>query len=273
MFNNKLIWITGASSGIGKAMALKLAARGAKLVLSARRKEVLEEVRQACIAEGANLDDVLVLPLDMLEQATFKQAVALVVERFGNIDMLFNNAGISQRSLCLDTDMAVYRTLFEVDVFAQIALTKEVLPLMIKKGSGHLVVTASVAGKIGVPFRTGYCAAKHAMMGFFDALRAELANTAIKVTTITPGFIRTNLSRNALKGDGSDFGETDSDIANGIDVDECADKIIQGFEKGKPEILIAGSRERSALMVKRFFPEILFNIIAKIVTKHEATTN
>ncbi|PCJ48346.1 MAG: short chain dehydrogenase [Gammaproteobacteria bacterium] len=271
MFNNKVIWITGASSGIGKAIALNMVLNGARVILSARRKKVLEDVKKACLQRGAEEDDILVLPLDMLEQDKFPAAVKQVMNHFGAIDMLFNNAGISQRSVCLETDMSTYRTLFEVDVFGQIALTKQVLPIMVKQASGHLVITSSIAGKIGVPFRTGYCAAKHAVMGFFDALRAELANTSIKVTTITPGFIRTSLSENALKGDGSNFGVTDSDIANGIDVDDCAKQIIKGFIKGKKEIVVAGRRELSALRLKRFFPNILFSVIAKIVTKPAAT--
>jgi len=207
----------------------------------------------------------------MKEQASFKIAAEQVLKRFGAIDMLFNNAGISQRSLCLETEMSTYRSLFEVDFFGQIALTKEVLPMMLKQASGHIVVTSSVAGKIGVPYRTGYCAAKHAVMGFFDALRAELANTTISVTTVTPGYICTNISKNALQGDGSDFGVTDSDITNGIDVNECARQIVAGLIKNNKEIIVSGRREKNALRLKRFFPNIFFNVIAKIVTKPEAT--
>ncbi|MFT5521961.1 MAG: dehydrogenase/reductase SDR family protein 7 [Enterobacterales bacterium] len=271
MFNNKLIWITGASSGIGKAVAMEMVSRGAKLVLSARREEVLNEVKQACIDHGAKEEDILVLPLDMLAQDKFKAAAEKVLNQFGSIDLLFNNAGISQRSLCLETEMSTYRTLFEVDVFGQIALTKEVLPVMLKQKSGHIVITSSVAGKLGVPYRTGYCAAKHAVIGFFDALRAELANTAIKVSTIMPGYIQTSISENALNGDGTDFGVTDSDIANGIDANECAKQIVDGLAKDKKEIIVAGKRELNALRLKRFFPNIFFNVIAKIVTKPQAT--
>jgi len=264
MFNNQVIWITGASSGIGEAVAKQFIAQGARLVLSARRENKLQELKQNCIANGAKAEHILVLPLDMEKPDKFAAAHETVIHQFGQLDMLFNNAGISQRSLCKDTDLSVYRTLFEVDFFGQVALTKEVLPLMIKNNVGHLVVTSSVAGKIGVPFRTGYCAAKHAVMGFFDALRAEVKDNNISVTTITPGFIKTDLSKNALNSDGSKFGITDSDIANGISAGECAKKIIDGLNKGKKEILIAGFRERQALLIKRFFPNLLFRIIASI---------
>jgi short-subunit dehydrogenase len=181
-----------------------------------------------------------------------------VTGAFGRIDMLINNAGISQRSLCVDTDMSVYRQILEVDVLGQIALTKSVLPLMLKQGSGHIAITSSVAGKIGAPQRTGYCAAKHAVMGFFDALRAETCHHGVQVTTITPGFIRTNISVNALKGDGSEFGTMDDDVAGGMDVTRCAEVIMAGFRKGTPEIAVGEGMEMKALWLKRFFPKAVF---------------
>jgi NADP-dependent 3-hydroxy acid dehydrogenase YdfG len=203
MFENQVVWITGASSGIGEALAVKLAAAGAKLVLSARRQNELKRVAAVCEAVGADRAGLLVLPLDVTDWAAMPAAAERVLETFDRIDMLLNNAGISQRSLCVDTDMSVYRNLFEVDVLGQIALTKAVLPLMLERRSGHIAITSSVAGKIGVPYRTGYCAAKHAVMGFYDALRAEVAGHGVKVTTITPGYIRTNISVHALTGSSS----------------------------------------------------------------------
>jgi short-subunit dehydrogenase len=176
--------------------------------------------------------------------------------------MLINNAGISQRSLCVDTDMSVYRKIFEVDVLGQIALTKAVLPLMLAQGSGHIAITSSVAGKIGVPLRTGYCAAKHAVMGFYDALRAETAKNGVRVTTITPGYISTNVAINALNGDGSTFGRTDKNIANGMDVNRCAQVIMEGFRKGMPEIAVGEGMEMKALWLKRFFPKVVFKKVA-----------
>jgi len=260
----KVIWITGASSGIGEAVAYEYAVRGAVLILSARRADALERVREACIAKGAPPTDVLVLPLDVTDEASRPAKTAEAKAFRGRIDMLFNNAGISQRSLCVDTDMATYRKLFEVDVFGQIALTKQVLPIMIEQKSGHLAVTASVAGKIGVAKRTGYCAAKHAMMGFFDALRTEVARDGIRVTTVTPGFIRTAISENALKGDGSQFGVVDKNIAGGMDVTECAKVIMKGFDAGKREIAVGNGPEMKALWVKRFFPNLLFKMVEKM---------
>ncbi|HET6564202.1 MAG TPA: SDR family oxidoreductase [Xanthomonadales bacterium] len=261
-YANQVVWITGASSGIGEALAVQFAQEQARLVLSARRQAELERVRDRCIQAGAS--NVLVLPLDVTDEAAMPGAVAQVAQQFAHIDMLVNNAGLSQRSKCIDTDMSVYRTIFEVDVIGQIALTKAVLPGMIARGSGHLVVTSSVAGKVGAPQRTGYCAAKHAMMGFFDALRAEVHSQGIQVTTITPGFIRTMVSDNALRGDGTKFNRTDSNIAKGMDVDECARVIMKGLHKGKMEIAVGSGIEMHALWIKRFFPGLVLKLASKI---------
>lgn len=264
MFKDQVVWITGASSGIGEALALQFAAEGARLVLSARREQELQRVRRSCLEQGLADDQVLVLPLDVTDHAAMPAAVDRIVATFGRIDMLINNAGISQRSRCVDTDMAVYRALMEVDVLGQIALTKQVLPRMISQGSGHIAITSSVAGKIGAPFRTGYCAAKHAVMGFFDALRAEVAQQGIRVTTITPGFIRTNISVHALQGDGSEFGEIDADIEGGMDVTRCAEVIMDGFRKGTPEIAVGEGMEMKALWLKRFLPSKVFRLAEKM---------
>lgn len=264
MFKDQVIWMTGASSGIGEAIVYEMAARGARLILSARRTQELERVKDGCVERGASPDKVMVLSLDVTDEKALPAKVEMAHNQWGKIDMLFNNAGISQRSLCVDTDMNTYRKLFEVDVFGQIALTKQVLPLMIEQGSGHMVVTASVAGKIGVAQRTGYCAAKHAMMGFFDALRTEVTKHGLRVTTITPGYIRTAISANALKGDGSEFGKTDKNIAGGMDVTKCAKVVMKGFEKGKQEIPVGEGIEMKALLIKRFFPNMLFKMAERV---------
>lgn len=264
MFENQVVWITGASSGIGEALALQFAAEGARIVLSSRREEALERVRQACIESGSRPDDVLVLPLDVTDFEAMPGALERVLAAYGRVDMLINNAGISQRDRCVDTRLEVYRRLLEIDVLGQIALTKCVLPVMQKQGSGHIAVTSSVAGKVGAPLRTGYCAVKHAVMGFFDALRAEIAPDGIRVTTITPGFIRTDISVNALRGDGSKFGTTDANIAGGMDVTRCAEVIMKGFRKGTPEIAVGKGAEMHALWLKRLFPRLVFRLAERV---------
>ncbi|WP_372965832.1 SDR family oxidoreductase [Marinobacter sp.] len=254
------VWITGASSGIGEALALQYAKDGAGLVLSARREDELKRVAARCVEAGLPEDHILVLPLDVTDWASHAETVQTVLDRFGAVDLLVNNAGVSQRSLCKDTDMSVYQKLMDVDVMGQIALTKAVLPHMLNRGSGHLAVTASVAGKVGAPQRTGYCAAKHAVMGFFDALRAEVEGEGLHVSTIVPGFIRTDISRNALSADGSQYGELDDDIAGGMDVTECAQVIFKGLQAKKREIPVGKGKEMAALWVKRLSPELVFRL-------------
>lgn len=258
-FADKVVWITGASSGIGEALARKIAARGGRLVLSARNREALDRVAAECRENGAA--EVLVLPLDVSEHSSLEAAARQVFSHFTHLDLLINNAGVSQRSFCIDTDFSVYQQMMNINVLGQIALTQAVLPAMLERGQGHIAVTASVAGKVGAPLRTGYCAAKHAVMGFFDALRTEVAADGLEVTTITPGFIRTNVSKNALGADGSPTGETDEDIAGGMDVDECADVIMAGFESGNPEIAVGSGPEMSLLQLKRNDPIAAFKAL------------
>ena len=260
-FKDQEIWITGASSGIGEALVKAFAAKDAKVVLSSRKQAELARVRQEAIDSGASADKLLVVPLDVLDSAAMPAAVQTVLDAFGRIDMLINNAGNSQRSFCINTDMEVYRAMFELNVLGQIALTKAVLPSMVEQGSGHLLVTASVAGKVGVPLRTGYCAAKHAVMGFFDSLRTEVADMGIRVTTIVPGFIRTNIGSNALAGSGEAVGKPDDDIEGGMDVTACASAIVQGIADGIEEIAVGEGIEMSLLDLKRQDPTATFRAL------------
>ena len=266
-FENKVVWITGASSGIGEALALAFAERGSKLILSARSTEKLEALAEKCKASGSSTTDAIALTLDVTDEASLAGKAKAAWFSFGQVDLLINNAGVSQRSSFLKTSMDTYRKLFEVDVFGQIALTKEVVPLMIEQGFGHVAVTSSVAGKVGAPFRTGYCAAKHAVMGFFDALRTEVADKNVEVTTITPGYIRTSISENALTGDGTAFGKVDENIGKGMSAEACAQVIIRKMEKGVAEIPVGVGMEMTALKIKRAFPNLLFKIANRMYHK------
>lgn len=260
-FRGKVIWITGASSGIGEALCREFARGGARLVLSARNESELERVRDDCVAAGSRAEDLLVLPLDVVDFAAMPGAVTQVQQAFSAIDMLINNAGMSQRSFCVDTELDVYRTLLEVNVLGQIALTKAVLPVMMAQGSGHIAVTASVAGKVGAPMRTGYCAAKHAVMGFFDSLRTEVAYLGIQVSTIVPGFIRTNIARNALTATGEATDMEEADIEGGMDANDCARVVIQGLADGVKEIAVGEGPEMALLDLKRNDPEQTFSLL------------
>jgi len=224
----------------------------------------LQRVRKQCIAEGASEDDLLVIPLDVVDYDAMPAATAKVIDKFSRIDMLINNAGISQRSLCMETNMDVFRTVMEVNVLGQIGLTKQVLPVMVEQGSGHIVATASVGGKVGVPGHTGYCASKHAVMGFFDALRAEIAYLGIRVSTVLPGYVRTNVSINALTGTGEPHTEENARIAAGMEVGKCAQAIVQGLADGEEEINVGEGAEMAWFDMKRNNPSQVFREMEKI---------
>lgn len=252
----KVVWITGASSGIGESLAYELAARGATLVLSARREDVLGKVQAACAAAEQHL----VLPLNMSEPATFEPAVGTVLDRFGQIDMLIHCAGISQRGNAVDTQLHVDRQLMEVNYLGPVALTKLVLPSMIERHDGQIVVISSLLGKFSVPRRSAYCGSKHALHGFFDALRAEVHGDGICVTMICPGFVRTNASINALEGDGTPHGRMDKDIRNGLPPDVCARAVVHAIERHRREIYI-GQKERLGIYISRFAPGLFSRLV------------
>ncbi|MGK7390393.1 MAG: SDR family oxidoreductase [Candidatus Cyclobacteriaceae bacterium M2_1C_046] len=203
---NRVIWITGASSGIGEKLSYQLAKKGARLILSARRENELLQVKNNCIAK--NPDDIKILPFDLSFTTLHKQTVDLALQLFGHIDVLVNNGGISQRSLARDTELDVYRRLMEVNYFGSVALTQHLLPHFIDRKEGHFVAVTSIVGKIGSPYRSGYAASKHALHGYYDSLRAEHHQDNIRVSLICPGWTNTDVSKNALTGDGKALGQT-----------------------------------------------------------------
>jgi short-subunit dehydrogenase len=261
---NKVIWVTGASSGIGEALVYALAKEGAKLILSARRSEELQRV-----ADKAKLSapDYLILPLDLNAPDTFEAKKKEALGRFEHIDILINNGGVSQRSLAKDTTAAVDRQIMEVNYFGTIALTKTLMPDFIKQQGGLYVVVTSAVGKFGSPWRSGYSASKHALHGFFDSLRAELYNDGVKVLLVCPGFIQTNVSVNALTGTGAKLGSMDVATANGLTAGECARQIVAAIKSGKEEIVVGKFKERFAVFAKRFFPGMFSNMIREMAVR------
>lgn len=257
--NNKTVWITGASDGIGKALAIQLADEGARIILTARSIDKLKTVQSAL--KG---DNHVVFPMDLMKTGAIPEAVESILSQVGTVDILINNAGISQRSLVKDTDVSVDRRIMELDYFAVVYLTKSLLPHLQERQTGCIVTISSVAGKLGTPMRSAYCAAKHAVIGFMDSLRAEVFSDGIEVLVVTPGSIKTNISKNALEGDGKNHGVTDPAIEKGIDVDVCAKKIIKGIKNDSQELLIAKGVERLATYVKRFFPKLLFKMVRSV---------
>ena len=259
-FKNKTIWITGASSGIGKAMALAFSNQGAHLILSARNEEKLNEVKKECRESR----EVEVLPLDLANYNYFEEKVNTAIAFFGGVDILINSGGISQRALAKDTELTVDRTIFETNYFGTIGLTKALLPHFINKKSGQIVVISSVVGKIGTPLRSSYSGSKHALHGFFDSLRAELYDNNVSITLICPGFVNTNVSMNALKGDGSKQNKLDNATAKGLKPNDFAKIALNAIAQKRQEIVIAGFMEKLAVYVKRFFPRLLSNVIRKV---------
>ena len=252
-FEGKVVWITGASSGIGRALATAFAAEGAALILSGRRRDAL-----AAIA-----GDTLVLPFEATDWAALAGAVETAWGWRGGVDILVNNAGISQRSLAIDTGPEVYRTLIETDLLAPIALTQALLPKMAAMGAGHIVAISSVAGRVGPVLRTGYAAAKHGLIGYCDALRAEVESAyGIKVTTVLPGSVRTQVAANALQGDGSPRGVSDANIDAGMDPDECAGRTLEAVAAGTRELVVAEGAEAFAAALRWQDPERLFDLLA-----------
>ncbi len=255
---DKVAWVTGASSGIGEALAQELSTQGAKVIISARRAEVLERVKLSC----AHPENVVVLVLDLTDIDSFAEKVKEAIGCYGSVDILFNNGGISQRSMALNTPLSVDRHIMEVDYFGTIALSKTLLPHMVERQSGHIATTSSLVGKFGSPWRSSYAAAKHALHGFFDSIRTELHDDHIKFTMLCPGFIKTDVSVNALGADGKPTGEMDHAQANGMSASECAKQMIEAVEKEKLEVVIGGT-ERFGVLLKRFLPGVFANMIRK----------
>jgi short-subunit dehydrogenase len=254
--NSKIVWITGASSGIGEAMAKEWASKGARLILSARNRDRLERVNQAC---GG---DHLVVPVDMEDATGFEGACESAWAWHGRVDIVVHNAGISQRSRAEEVTEAVLDRIMEVNFMGAARLARLQLVRFQRQGSGHFVVISSLSGKFGVPYRSVYCASKHALHGFFEAIRVENANHPIRVTMVCPGYIKTDVSANALGPDGQPTGVMDDNQAHGISPETCAKAIVKGVTKGREELVIGGS-ERFGVYIKRFFPTLLTRILSK----------
>lgn len=259
VFTNKTVWITGASSGIGRQLALGLAKKHCKLILSSRNTDKLEEVKSECIKSGAEAE---VLPLDLSDIDFLSSITPKAIAIYGLVDVLINCGGVSQRSLIVETDISVDRKIMEVDYLGTVALSKSLLPHFIQKQSGLYVVISSVMGVYSSPYRSAYSAAKHALHGFFDALRMEHEKDNIKVTIICPGFVNTDITRNALTGDGSAFGQQDQLTEEGLAAEDCSKRIIRAVEKEKFEAYIGG-KEALAVYAKRLFPKLLHRIVLK----------
>lgn len=257
---DKVVWITGASSGIGKGLTLELSNQKALLIISARNKKALESVKNECKSS----ENVKVLPLDLENYENFNDIAKEAISWFGRIDILVNNGGISQRSFAKDTLVSIDKRIMEINYIGTIALTKAVLPHFLERKQGQFVITTSIVGKIGTPLRSTYAASKHALHGFFDSLRTEIYHDNIDVTLICPGFVTTNVSMNALQGDGTPQQTMDKATANGIKPDRFAKLMAKAIKNKKEEVYIAGFKEKLGVYVKRWFPKIFSVMVRKM---------
>lgn len=257
-FENKVIWITGASSGIGKALVLILAQQNCKLIISSRREAKLLAVKAACKAA----ENVAVLPLDLIDYKHMQAIADKAINLFGKVDILINNGGISQRSLIAKTNIEVDEKVMTVNYLGTVALSKALLPHFIKQQSGYFVTVTSLMGRFGSPYRSGYCAAKHALHGFFDVLRMEHEKDNIKVTLICPGFVNTDVAKNALTGDGSQQNKQDNATENGLEVNVFAKRMLKAIKHEKFEVYI-GKKEVLGIYLKRFFPKLLHKVVMR----------
>ncbi|HEX8061353.1 MAG TPA: SDR family oxidoreductase [Cyclobacteriaceae bacterium] len=267
----QVVWITGASSGIGEALVYNLAHHGVKLILSARRKEELERVKGNC--PEYSQADIRLLPLDLSDSSTLPLMAQAATQFFGHVDILINNGGISQRSMAKDTIIDVDRRLMEVNYFGAIALTKGLIPHFIQRRRGQFVVISSVMGIIGAANRSGYAASKHALHGFYDCVRAELWKESkdIHVMIVCPGWISTNLAVHALTANGAELNDEDKRNSAGMTPEALATRIVSAMRKKKEEVYIGGFKEVLSIYLKRFVPGIFSKIVRKVKTDRIAS--
>lgn len=259
--SGKKIWITGASSGIGEALAHELVSRGALVLASARRIDRLEQLKKDARGPGR----IEILPLDVSKTEDAPRWVAQAEEQIGAVDVMVHNAGISQRSFVADTTLDVDRRLMEVNYFGVVALTKALVPRFLSRNRGHFVVVSSVTGYVGTPERSAYAASKHALHGFFESLRAEQYDRGVRVTMVCPGFVDTDITLSALTGDGSAHQKRATTNAGGISPDVCAKAIANGIEHQKREVYVGG-KEIAGIYLRRFAPAVLATALRKIKT-------
>lgn len=263
MFKKSVWWITGASSGIGAALAEALGHAGAQLILSGRNEQALKSVASRIDGE------TLILPFDVSNLEQIPEVSARAIEwasQRGGLFGLVNNAGISQRSLAVDTVFDVYRQIITVDLLAPIALTQAVLPHMVQSEKGYIVSISSVAGVVGTPLRSAYSAAKHGLIGYSDSVRAETARHGLKVLVVAPGSIQTNISRNALTASAEQRGESDAAVDNGLPVEEAVQRIITALNDGERELVLAEGVEAEIVKLRRENPDALFDQMAALMS-------
>jgi len=259
-FNGKIFWVTGASSGIGEALVHKLTELGAVVIASSNKIEDLKLVKEKCGEAG---EQVHIAPFDLSETDGVQLLVDSFISQFGRIDFLVNLGGVSQRATIEETPLWLDRKIMEINYFGTIALTKAILPYMIRQKSGYILATSSISGRFGFPLRSAYSASKQALHGFFETLHIENQKYNIRASVIIPGRVQTNISRGALTATGEEHGRMDPGLARGISPEKAAKAILKGIMRNKREILVGGS-ELIMLYIRKYLPSVFFNIAGKI---------
>lgn len=259
-FKDKVVWITGASSGIGEGLVYAFAEMGCKLVISARREHELLRVKEQTKLSDEN---ILVLPIDLEHYTLATSWVNMVVAKFGQIDILINNGGVSQKGLAMETDLSVEKKIMDINYFGNVALSKAVIPIMQNQKSGKIVITTSILGKFGLPLHSTYAASKHALYGFYDSLRMELKTDNIKILIVSPGVINTQASVNALKEDGKRLEKNSPAQINGMKTNVFAQKLISAIKSDKKHVYI-GNKELLSVPFKLLFPNLFYKIMVKL---------
>lgn len=269
-----VVVITGASSGLGKECARVFHAAGARLVLCGRDASRLQQVVQELTASSTGSQrqqtyTPCTVIFDLADKDTVDRAAEEILKCYGQVDVLINNAGISYRGSILDTHLSVQRDVMETNYFGPIALTQALLPSMVHRRSGHIVVISSIQGKIAIPYRSAYAASKHATQAYFDCLRAEIERYGIPVTVISPGYIRTSLSLNAVTGDGSKYGVLDKTTATGRDPRDVAQAVLTAVRHRSKDIVLAGPLPTLALYLRTLWPALFFKLMSSRARKEQ----
>ncbi|XP_029364703.1 dehydrogenase/reductase SDR family member 7B [Echeneis naucrates] len=268
-----VVVITGASSGLGKECARVFHAAGARLVLcgrdTARLQQVVQELTACSTGTKHQTYTPRIIIFDLAKTDTVDRAAEEILKCYGQVDVLINNAGISYRGNILDTHLSVQRDVMETNYFGPIALTQALLPSMVHHRRGHIVVISSVQGKIAIPYRSAYAASKHATQAYFDCLRAELGRYGIPVTVVSPGYIQTNLSVNAMTGDGSKYGVLDNTTATGWDPRDVAQAVLRAVRQRRKDVILAGPLPTLAIYLRTLWPTLFFKLMSSRALKEQ----